>query len=550
MAATDDTIAVRLRPDTLVEPLVNDFHAWLSLISPAPLAMYVQQSQLPVLRSYLDAPEVHEAAARRPEMRGGPFVDVPRARRDEIGALAKVMEDRCATLLGLADAIAGADALVRTAEGYSLDDLYARVPPALRGLVELQYDLNDRASLHLVEEAVYRRYFDRSLQSVHVGPAEADTRPFFLSTPRLLGPGEVRLGTSFDSEDLDVLFRAESVPVPRGELRERFGLGVEEAATLDRLTIEATVAPRPVPSRRTSPPDSAPTRIRYFGHACVVVESPQATICVDPFLTAVPGPGRLTYQDLPDRIDVCLVTHGHPDHLVLESLLRLRHRIGTVVVPRSLPGAVQDPSIARALRHIGLDSVVEVSPYERIEVRDCSVLVCPFFGEHCDLAIASKATYAIVAPDVRAFVGTDSSGVEPALYSDIRSWVGHDVDVAFVGMECEGAPLTWLYGPLFTRPVERRLALSRRLSGADAERATEIVRRLGARQAYVYAMGREPWLQHVTATSYGEDSVQVREVAKFVAACGASGILAAELATSATVTPITPITPTRATVTP
>ena len=96
---------------------------------------------------------------------------------------------------------------------------------------------------------------------------------------------------------------------------------------------------------------------------------------------------------------------------------------------------------------------------------------------------------------------------------------------------------TWLYGPLFTRPVERRLALSRRLAGADAERAAEIVRRLGATSAYVYAMGREPWLQHVTATSYDEDSVQLREVAKFVEACTASGIHAAELMTSAIVMP-------------
>ena len=528
--AGDDTRAVHLRPGTLVEPLVNSFHAWLHLLAPASLALFVKQSHLPLLRSYLDAPEVHEAAVRRPEMRGGPFVDVAGTRRGEIQDLVTAMADRCADLLDLADAIEAVEALVRTTDGASLDDLYAQVPPALRGLVELQYDLNDHASLRLVEESVYHRSFDRSLQSVHLGPAATDARPFFLATPRLLGPGEVHLATSFDSEDLDVLFRAEREPVPLGELHERFDLAGDDAATFDRLTSETRLA-------RPRPPAPAPARVRHFGHACVLFESPQATICVDPFLTAVPGPGRLTYEDLPDRLDFCLVTHGHPDHLVLESLLRLRHRIGTVVVPRSLPGAIQDPSIARALRRVGFDDVVEVSPYERIESADCSILVCPFFGEHCDLAIASKATYTIVAPGVRAFVGTDSSGVEPELYSNIRAWVGEDVDVAFIGMECEGAPLTWLYGPLFTRPVERRLALSRRLAGADAERAAEIVRRLGATSAYVYAMGREPWLQHVTATSYDEDSVQLREVAKFVEACTASGIHAAELMTSAVVMP-------------
>lgn len=526
MAGADDARAVHLRPDTLVEPLVNDFHAWLGLIAPATLARYVRQSHLPVLRSYLDAPQVHEAAARRPDMRGGPFVDVPGWRRDEIGKLVGAIEERCASLLDLADALAATEDLVRSADGSSLDGLYAQVPPPLRGLVELQYDLNDGAALHLVEEAVYRRHLDRSLQSIHVGPAASDVRPFFLSTPRLPGADDVRLATTFDADDLDALFRAERTPLPRGELHERFGLRGGEAAAFDRLTTDVAPAPPP-PSPAVDRP--AATRVRYFGHACIVVEGPRSTICVDPFLTSVPGPDRLTYQDLPDRIDVCLVTHGHPDHLHLESLLRLRHRIGTLVVPRSLPGALQDPSIARALRHIGFRDVVEVGPYERVGTADGEVLVCPFFGEHCDLAIASKATYVVVTPDVRVFAGTDASGVEPALYADIREWVGHDVDVALVGMECEGAPLTWLYGPLFTRPVDRRLSLSRRLSGADADRATEIVHRLGARRAHVYAMGREPWLQHVTATSYGEDSVQVREVARFVEACAAAGVEASEL---------------------
>ena len=80
-------------------------------------------------------------------MRGGPFVDVPATRRGEIRELMATMVDRCAALLELADAIDAVEALVRTTDGASLDDLYARVPPALRGLVELQYDLNDQASL-------------------------------------------------------------------------------------------------------------------------------------------------------------------------------------------------------------------------------------------------------------------------------------------------------------------------------------------------------------------------------------------------------------------
>lgn len=69
---------------------------------------------------------------------------------------------------------------------------------------------------------------------------------------------------------------------------------------------------------------------------------------------AFPGAGpRLVDSDLPDYIDHVLITHGHQDHLVLESLLRLRTRIGTVVVPRSDAGSLQDPSLRLALEAAG-----------------------------------------------------------------------------------------------------------------------------------------------------------------------------------------------------
>ena len=41
---------------------------------------------------------------------------------------------------------------------------------------------------------------------------------------------------------------------------------------------------------------------------------------------------RYTYSDLPDRIDYVVITHNHQDHVLLETLLQLRHQIGTVIV--------------------------------------------------------------------------------------------------------------------------------------------------------------------------------------------------------------------------
>ena len=84
--------------------------------------------------------------------------------------------------------------------------------------------------------------------------------------------------------------------------------------------------------------------------------------------------------------------------------------------------------------------------------------------------------------------------------------------MAFLGMECAGAPLTWLYQGLFTKPVTKKMSDSRTLSGSNAAQAAAIMTELGASEAYVYAMGEESWLGHVMATTYNEDSYQLKQV--------------------------------------
>ena len=105
-------------------------------------------------------------------------------------------------------------------------------------------------------------------------------------------------------------------------------------------------------------------------------------------------------------------------------------------------------------------------------------------------------------------IGADTRALSPELYRMMTELFGPTDDV-FLGLECEGAPLTWMYGPLFPGPVARKLSLARRLNGADAAEALEIVATLGARRIFVYALGEEPWLQHVMATNYSPESYQL-----------------------------------------
>jgi hypothetical protein len=152
----------------------------------------------------------------------------------------------------------------------------------------------------------------------------------------------------------------------------------------------------------------------------------------------------------------------------------------------------------------------------------------PFLGEHSDLDIRSKSTYVVQIAGLSVFIGADSSGIDPVLYQYIRSHVG-DVDKAFLGMECDGAPLTWLYKGLLTRPVTKKMSDSRKLSGSNAEQAAAIMTKLGTSEAYVYAMGEESWQGHVMATTYTPDTYQIQQIDEFLTWCKAHDVLAEHL---------------------
>ncbi|WP_266157607.1 hypothetical protein [Dyella silvatica] len=96
-------------------------------------------------------------------------------------------------------------------------------------------------------------------------------------------------------------------------------------------------------------------------------------------------------------------------------------------------------------------------------------------------------------------------------------------------MECDGAPLSWLYGPYLSNPISRKDDDSRRLSGSDSEHAWAIAEESGCSQAFVYAMGQEPWLRFVVGLQYTPQNKQIIESDKFVARCRDAGIPAERL---------------------
>jgi L-ascorbate metabolism protein UlaG (beta-lactamase superfamily) len=507
-----------LRSDAIIEPLVDGFYAWLHTVAPVQAAMNLAFTQIPLLESYLQSPQVHINASRNPLMRGGYFVAVEESRSGEVrDLLASIRRDR-ADMLNFAQAVVDAEDLVRgNATGFDLTPLYSRLPPELSGLVELAYDTSNQAAVRYIEPLAYdSKVYSEERQSVQLSLETGIERPFVMSTPRLSSPNVLDLRIPFRHPGIEELFKARVHPTTPGRLREVLGLGDDEAAQLARLLARQ-------PDLADSRHIDSGARIRYFNHACLVLQTPEVAIMTDPWVSSdASATDRYTYRDLPDYIDLALITHGHQDHIVLETLLALRGRVGAIVVPRSSRGNMADPSPALYLSHLGLP-VIEVDDFSEVTFPGGTVIATPFLGEHADLDIRAKSTYCVKLGGRTIYIGADSSGIDPGLYKYTRGHAGQ-VDMAFLGMECAGAPLTWLYQGLFTMPITKKMSDSRTLSGSNAEQAASIVTELGASEAYVYAMGEEPWLGHIMATSYTDDSYQIKQAAEFSTWCAEHGV--------------------------
>lgn len=515
-----------LRPNIQVEPLFDHWYAWSHLMPPCTAARNITERHFPIMDSYINAPQVHAAAVKNPKMMGGPFIDYDGRRVDEIRAIRNRAKTERKHLIELSSALAVLDAMLRTnAKGLSLQPLYAMIPECLRGYVELGYDVNNNPSFRIIESLMYLSHFyDTSAQSVTFSITTGDDRPFVLSTPRLSGPGLLHLPWKFADERLDKIFKMKDQSATWREIRDLFAVTEDEATLLRTFFTEEK--PKPYLAY-----DGPGVRWRYFGHACILVESRGKTILFDPVLsyTYESDISRYTYADLPPKIDYVLITHNHQDHILFETLLQLRCRIGTIIVPRNGAGQIQDPSLKLTLEAAGFPNVEELPELESIQFDDeCSVTALPFFGEHSDLAICTKLAYLIRLGNEKLLFAADSCNVEPLLYRHLHREFG-DISALFLGMECDGAPLSWLYGPvLFQRP-DRAVDLSRRLNGSNYEQAIAIVNEFKCKEAYVYAMGQEPWLNHVMSLKYTPESRPIVESNRLIQECQSRGMTAERL---------------------
>ncbi|MFZ6011898.1 MAG: MBL fold metallo-hydrolase [Bacteroidota bacterium] len=514
-----------LKPNVVIEPLFDRWYAWSHLISPATAAMNITGRHLKIINSYIQAPQIHAAAVKSPKMRGGPFMDLGGKRVDEVKRLRENTQTKHSKLIEFSEAIKELNKLLSKAEGYSLEPLYEKVPEILKGYVELVYDLNNQPSFRLFETLLYAsEFYDDSAQSIALWVTENDERPFVLSTPRLDEPNVLHLEIPFNNKGIDMLSRMKRNPGVVEDVMKALRVKEEQRAQFENLFTDE--AP---PKYKRYTGDRI--RMRYFGHACILVETADISILIDPVVSYYGYQhevNRFSDMDLPDEIDYVLITHNHQDHILFETLLPLRHKVKNIVVPKTSGGALQDPNLKLMFNKIGFHNVIEIGEMEAIKFADCTITGLPFIGEHCDLNIHAKICHHVQLAELSMLFVADSCNVESKLYQHVHKIIG-DIDVVFLGMECEGAPLTWLYGPLLPEDLDRDKDQSRRLAGSNFERGRQLIDTFGPKEVYVYAMGQEPWLEFISSIKYTPESHPIVQSDMLLKYCDEKGILVERL---------------------
>lgn len=481
-----------LSPHALAEPLVDRWAAWWMTVAPVPASLHLLHYQLPLLQGYLGAPEFHARAAADPKMSGGAFVGVPPARAAEVKALLErttaTRQQALATARGFEQL---QQALLAEAKGQALLPFYARVPEPLRGRVELVYDYTNRPAVRVVEPLTWASpAYQPELQSLQVSTLGQDAdRGSWLSTPRLKEPNALEWSLPFRDERLDRFFALDHTPMPMGAIGDLVGSDVGAQAAL--FTTEAPA----LPAAWNGPG----MRVCYLGHASAMVQWKGATVLVDPVLSPQPAGGgepRVTFQQLPKQLDYVVITHAHADHFCLETLLRLRHRIGTLVIPRSSGFLVGDVSLALLCRQLGFPRVVELEALQTLPLPDGEIIAAPFFGEHGDLAHA-KSAWVVRGGTQQVLFAADSACLEPAVYTELRRLVG-TIQTVLMNTETEGSPLTFSMEGLFPKSRDRKLERDRLCRGSTSSEGIRLLEAVGAERVYNYAMGLEPWLEHIT----------------------------------------------------
>jgi N-acyl-phosphatidylethanolamine-hydrolysing phospholipase D len=146
---------------------------------------------------------------------------------------------------------------------------------------------------------------------------------------------------------------------------------------------DGLVATEPFLEPMTLPPPPDDSSIKHnqllftwIGHSTCLVQQGSIRVLTDPIfsdrsspwqvpLIGIPRdvPPSCTIAELPDTIDICLLSHDHYDHLDKNSVKQLRHKVGLWIVPLGIAEWLQEKA------HIPSHQIVELEWWESVRLK-------------------------------------------------------------------------------------------------------------------------------------------------------------------------------------
>ena len=171
----------------------------------------------------------------------------------------------------------------------------------------------------------------------------------------------------------------------------------------------------PLPSQKFNASKMENGSFVWFGHSTILMKTNGVVILCDPvFNQASPIPGTVEpfemeqenkLADLPEKIDIVLISHDHYDHLDYEAIPDLDSRVESFYVPLGLKAHLLKWGIIP-------DKIVEMDWYENTTQNGVSLTMTPsrhFSGRGLTNQFSTLwCSWVIKSPDLKVFFNGDS----------------------------------------------------------------------------------------------------------------------------------------------
>ncbi|AFZ26482.1 putative Zn-dependent hydrolase of beta-lactamase fold protein [Cylindrospermum stagnale PCC 7417] len=135
----------------------------------------------------------------------------------------------------------------------------------------------------------------------------------------------------------------------------------------------------------------------FVGHSTLRISDRNSSILFDPFLLPKSEVYPPNYQPLSleemGKPDAVFITHSHPDHFDLGTLLRVGANT-PIFVPEVQRESVLAIDMAFRLRQLGFNNIQTIRPFEETQIGEMRVIALPFYGEQPTVA-------EVLHPDIR-----------------------------------------------------------------------------------------------------------------------------------------------------